>query len=355
MVIKLYLYYVLSKVIVIEGIEDFITIMVNRCSVFGCFTNHKGHQKGIVFGSKSVKEPDRRQQWIRFCNRQDLRPDSAVFICEKHFEEKYIKRNKEQPRLITNLSPIPTINPAGVYDKKTSCLPPITTTRRPPTQRIYQQDELSNYKSQFKIDSFEDVNESLLKLIDSEYKCSSYDDHVVFFKIVLDELSIPKITECIRIDSDLHVKLFFKGSPIPLPEWLRKGSVCKLTSKDMLPNLCNYIRQESNQCEDVLEEMHRLRFKKRPIYSARVIRYALALRYSSLPAYKLLLEQFKLPSVSLLRRITSGKIDTLKTLKLLRENGSISDDVILMFDEMFLQQCEEYTGGKIITYFLPKI
>ena len=108
----------------------------------------------------------------------------------------------------------------------------------------------------------------------------------------------------------------------------------------MLPNLCNYIRQESNQCEDVLEEMHRPRFKKRPIYSGRVIRYALALRYSSLPAYKLLLEQFKLPSVSLLRRITSGKIDTLKTLKLLRENGSISDDVILMFDEMFLQQCE---------------
>ena len=72
------------------------------------------------------------------------------------------------------------------------------------------------------------------------------------------------------------------------------------------------------------------------------------LRYSSLPAYKLLMEEFKLPSVSLLRRITAGKIDALKTAKVLRDNGNISEDVILMFDEMFLQKCAEYSGGETV-------
>ena len=113
--------------------------------------------------------------------------------------------------------------------------------------------------------------------MDCEYKCSSHEDHIVFYKTVYDELSIPQITECIRIDSDLHVKLYFKGSPLPLPEWLRKGSTCKLTSKDMLPNICTYTLEESAQRGDVLEELQQIRFKKRPVYSAKLIRYALAI------------------------------------------------------------------------------
>ena len=32
-------------------------------------------------------------------------------------------------------------------------------------------------------------------------------------------------------------------------------------------------------------------------------------------------------------------------MKALKENGSISEDVLLLFDEMYLQKCEEYVGG----------
>ena len=82
------------------------------------------------------------------------------------------------------------------------------------------------------------------------------------------------------------------------------------------------------------------------MYSANMIRYALLLRYTSLQTYKLLQEEFKLPSVSLLRRITAGKIDAVKAANLLKDNGSISDDVILIVNEMFLQKCEEYIAGE---------
>ena len=39
----------------------------------------------------------------------------------------------------------------------------------------------------------------------------------------------------------------------------------------------------------------------------------------------------------------SGKIEAVTSFKALKENGSISEDVMLLFDEMYLQKCEEYT------------
>ena len=56
------------------------------------------------------------------------------------------------------------------------------------------------------------------------------------------------------------------------------------------------------------------------------------------------MEEFNVPSISLLQKFASRKIDTLKSAKLLKENGSISEDVILMFNEMCLSKCEEYSG-----------
>ena len=116
----------------------------------------------------------------------------------------------------------------------------------------------------------------------------------------------------------------------------------------MLQNFPRYIEQKGELFGDILNEMKQIRYKKSPVYSANIIRYSLLLRYTSLQTYKLLQEEFTLPSISLLRRITSGKIDTMKTANVLRENGSISEDVILMFDEMFLQKCEEYFAGDVL-------
>ena len=69
------------------------------------------------------------------------------------------------------------------------------------------------------------------------YLSAKYEDHVVFHKIVLNELHVPGLIACIRVDDKLHVKLFLRGSPVPLQQWFKYGHNCKLTSKSMLENI----------------------------------------------------------------------------------------------------------------------
>ena len=91
-----------------------------------------------------------------------------------------------------------------------------------------------------------------------------------------------------------------------------------------------------------IEELQEKRFL------ANIIRYALLLRYTSIQSYKLLFEDFLLPFLSLLSKISKGKIDAIKYAQALKKDGKISEDIYLLFDEMRLQKCEEYFGGKLI-------
>ena len=97
-----------------------------------------------------------------------------------------------------------------------------------------------------------------------------------------------------------------------------------------------------------LEQRKHMQPKGRPPYSAAVIRYALLLRYTSAQVYRQLLKEFPLPSFSLLSKIQRGGIDSVKALKCLREKGKISEDLVLMADEMYLQKASEWEGGEYI-------
>ena len=115
-----------------------------------------------------------------------------------------------------------------------------------------------------------------------------------------------------------------------------------------LNNFPPYIRNEGEKSADIFDELSQLRFKKRPHYSSKVIRYALLQRYTSLQGYRMMCEYFPLPSLSLLRKITKGSIDAIKCAKKLKMVGKISEDVVLMCDEMYLQKVEEYCGGSMV-------
>ena len=69
-----------------------------------------------------------------------------------------------------------------------------------------------------------------------------------------------------------------------------------------------------------------------------MLRYALLLRYTSVQAYKLLLQQFPLPSLSLLKKLTEGGIEPLKAAKLLLEQEKVGTDVVLLLDKVYLQK-----------------
>ena len=65
-------------------------------------------------------------------------------------------------------------------------------------------------------------------------------------------------------------------------------------------------------------------------------------------SYRILQKDFPLPSIPLLKKICSGAIDAVKCAQTLKNEGKISEDVCLLFDEMYLQKCEEYFGGDLI-------
>ena len=63
----------------------------------------------------------------------------------------------------------------------------------------------------------------------------------------------------------------------------------------------------------------------------------------------MLLEDFPLPSLSLLCKISKEKIDAIKCVQALKKDRKISEDICLLFDEMYLQKCGEYFGGELIS------
>ena len=134
----------------------------------------------------------------------------------------------------------------------------------------------------------------------------------MFYKTVFDTVTgFPNITQAIKIDSDLNVQLQSKGCSVPLPTWLVKGRSANLTRFSMLENIPSYLNNVvAEHPTSILEEIRKRQMYKpkgRPPYSPEVIRYSLLLRYTSPQAYKLLLEQFPLPSFSFLRKLQQGE------------------------------------------------
>ena len=174
-----------------------------------------------------------------------------------------------------------------------------------------------------------------------------------YIKYVFDEKAeFPKILESIKVDSDLHVELQYNGIPVPLPQWFVQGHNVRLKKVSMLENLPTHIRNVAfDNCNELLDDLSKRQFlipKGRPPYSIEIIRYGLHIRHTSFQAYKKLLVKFPLPSILLLNKIKQGGVNSIKALKILRENGKISNDCILVVDELYLEKVAQNHSGKYV-------
>ena len=128
----------------------------------------------------------------------------------------------------------------------------------------------------------------------------------IYYNVVFnEETGFPSEQEVIKVEN-LHVQLQLCSVPVPLPSWFVDGRNTKLTRFSMLENFLSYLRNCMNN-QKLLHEICTLQYDKaqgRPPYSPAIIRLALLLRYTSGPAYKLLLQHFPLPSISLLKAQT---------------------------------------------------
>ena len=62
-----------------------------------------------------------------------------------------------------------------------------------------------------------------------------------FFKLTNSHMLIHKVTGWIQIDSELHVKPFYKWCSVPFPQWFRQVQDCWLLRKSMLENFTVYL------------------------------------------------------------------------------------------------------------------
>jgi hypothetical protein len=325
-------------------------IMVNKCSAPSCRSGYaKNEAKQITKFHFPLKKVELNKLWIKFSNRKDWKPTRHSVLCEFHFEEKYIIRGGKS-NLKWSMNPVPTIHSKALLNSPPSLLPTSQTTRKPPIERLFSNDEQDTFGERDSITTLDDLNETVAP---DGFQFKKSNDHVLFYNLVFDqETDFPKILESIKVDSYLHVQLQYNGIPVALPQWFVQGHSARLEKVSMLENFPAYIRNVAiDNHNELLDELNKRQFfkpKGRPPYSAAMIRYALHLRYTSFQAYKQLLEKLPLPSISLLNKIQQGGVNSIKALKILRENGKISNNCILMVDEMYLQKAAQYQGGEYV-------
>ena len=261
--------------------------MTNKCVVVGCNSGHtKGKRRreqekgddGVrgVHNKKSKSmfhfpkdNEELKRKWVKFVSRQEWKPSDSSVICSDHFDPKYLICGDKRTHLNRELGPVPTIYPDG-HTPTSSMLPSssCTVTRKAPTDRR-EPDQYLDYRRTHQIVDFEALDEKIIPPGFSFKKC---EDQVVYFLVEFAN-GIPEVTQSIMIDTNFRVKLFYKSSPIPLPEWFRQGqsSNCKLTDAGQLENFPAYIKNRVDSMPaDILQEMEKIQFLKpkgRPPYS----------------------------------------------------------------------------------------
>lgn len=325
--------------------------MVNKCAAFGCTTGYVRKKKEDVGSSLATfhfptKKKDLLIIWERFVAKKNWSSTSSSVLCEKHFQEKFLKRSN-RTTLKWDLNPVPTIQDDEAM-KRPAEFPEIHELRKPPKIRNILPDQMEEFSDMDKISSLDDIDP--VKSCPQGYEAKKNDSSVVFYRTVFDATTgFPSISAAISIDSELHVKLQSDGLPVPLPKWFTKGNNAKLKRFSMLSNFPAYLANHSDaHPADILDELRCRRNYTRAPFSPTLIRYSLLLRYSSPQAYRLLLQKFPFPSFSLLKKLHSGGVNSMTAAKTLLGEGCISVDVILMCDEMYLQKSSQYHGGEYI-------
>ena len=207
---------------------------------------------------------------------------------------------------------------------------------------------MDSFVEKDKIHNIEDMTE---KHCPSGYIWHKTKNFILLYVLLFDDCSgFPTIYEAIKIDNCLHVKLQYYNNPVSLPDWFSRGRNSKLTRFFMLENLLIYLKSFADDHSLLSELQKRKHYKPKgqPPYSSKLIRLVLLLRYTSLQAYKLLLEEFCFSSLSLLAKLKSRNSDAIKAVELLRQKKILSNNVVLITDEMCLKKKVQYFARKYV-------
>ena len=229
--------------------------MVNKCPVTNCTS---GYSAGLKKPSFHFPEDEElRKKWIYFINRKEWIPTKYSVICIEHLESKFVKFGKIC-KLIWELHPVPTIHNDSI--SRPSLLRTPDLVHKSPRKRKIDIDELEEFQEKDKVINFEAFNE---KYSPVNFSFRRLEKSVQYYCLVFDpENGVPKVNECISVDKNLHARLTYQGLPIPLPDWLRIGHNCIVNKFSMLENLSSHIKNRSNLCSTILQELNSIQHYK---------------------------------------------------------------------------------------------
>ena len=104
--------------------------------------------------------------------------------------------------MFKKLKPVPSIyNPSYVTQSSSSSnlISPLSIPKKSPRKRIFQEEHFETFLTNKSIKELSDINENLAP---PGYSFQQRYNHVKFFKLVYNEMLLPEVTECIRIDKN---------------------------------------------------------------------------------------------------------------------------------------------------------
>ena len=209
------------------------------------------------------KNEDCKQKSLKFINRTNCDSLKNIFVCYKHFKDKFLNINDERVTLLRKDNPVPTLRTDGSCEPHCSSavLESITQPRKLLRSIPFQDDEYARFKKEDTITCLSDITEPWLNVTFGEsFKMETNNSRTNIYKIDKNMHEIPEITHCISISADLRVQLFHKSSPMPLPSWFREGRNTILDSKGMLHNFLPYMDDVAASKKNIADELQQINY-----------------------------------------------------------------------------------------------
>ena len=122
-------------------------VMVKKCCVPNCKSGYSTNHYVTEFSFPCETNLELRRKWILAIRRKDFTVTKNTFVCENHFEEKFIRQNNSgQKRLRWDMEPVPSIFPYPPSVRATSH----SQTKRNPRKRVKLSDELEDFQKKTK-------------------------------------------------------------------------------------------------------------------------------------------------------------------------------------------------------------
>ena len=167
-------------------------------------------------------------------------------------------------------------------------------------------------------------------------------------------LGVPKFL--VKISPDYTFQCYFMGSPCTITS-LSGNSIRKCNKWSILDEIIRYLsHKESCHKIDIIMEQHSITGKSngnKYLYSTDTITRAFEYYATSRTLYKRLCDDFQLPNIVLLQRLTSKcskKDDEQYITSILNELKSYQKRCIVLLDEVYVKPSLTYGGGKVFGF-----